>query len=131
VTVSADASSGYLVSPASNAVSPQLASSQYDAPVITSLSSGGGNGGNYHFTVNFTEAGAAPTNDYTVKACTNSAMTGASCVFVSNVTGTGYQLTGLTHTGYFFTVEANAAANSSYASNTSAVYPSGSTGDTP
>jgi type II secretory pathway pseudopilin PulG len=133
VTVSADGSSGYLVSPASTAVSPQPASSQYAAPVITSLSGGGKTGfGNnaYHFTVNFTESGTAPTNDYTVTACTNAAMN-ANCVSVSTVTGTGYQLTGLTQTGYFFTVEANAAANSSYASNTSAVYPTGPTGDTP
>ena len=114
-------------------MSPQPASSQYAAPVITSLSGGGKTGfGNnaYHFTVNFTESGTAPTNDYTVTACTNAAMN-ANCVSVSTVTGTGYQLTGLTQTGYFFTVEANAAANSSYASNTSAVYPTGPTGDTP
>ena len=116
VTVVANASTGYLVSPTTAAVGPQNATSQVGAPgtptVASSLTTAGA------VTATFTpSSGTAPTS-YTAKACTDAAMS-LSCVTQTNYTS-GSQLTGLTQgTSYFVTITAVAPAG--YVNNVSAV----------
>ncbi|HEV3213450.1 MAG TPA: hypothetical protein VGZ03_08665 [Acidimicrobiales bacterium] len=116
VTVTANASSGYLVSAPSSTAGPQNATSQVGAPgtptVASSLTTAGA------ITATFTaSAGVAPAS-YTATACTNAAMTTGCVTQASYASGT--QLTGLTPgTSYYVTITAVPPAG--FVSATSAV----------
>ena len=83
VTVTASASTGYLVSPASSIAGPQAATSQLNAPTgVTGWAAGAAAGS---INVTFTApTGTAPTS-YTAIACTNVGMT-ANCVGPTAIT---------------------------------------------
>jgi hypothetical protein len=120
VTVTALASTGYLVSPASAQAGPQAATVQLNAPSAVSLGYGTTAGS---LTVNFTASTNAPGGQtYSAEACTGNGMTG-TCFNQATITSGG-QFTGLAHTqgsagtSYYVTVTATASAG--YLSATSA-----------
>jgi hypothetical protein len=106
-TVTASASPGYLVSPASSASAGLKPTTQLAAPTAVTLTAGTSNGS---LTVTFTgSSNAAAGQLYTVTFCTNSGMT-TGCVGPSSVTS-GSSVTGLTGGNtYFATVRASASA---------------------
>jgi hypothetical protein len=111
VTVSANASSGYLASPASTVSASQAAISIFIAPTGVTLAYGTTAGS---LTVTFTgSTGTAPTS-YSATACTNNTMT-TGCVTNPSIVSGG-QITGLAYTAgsagtpYFVTVSANASS---------------------
>ena len=116
VTITANASVGYMVSAATAAVGPQADTSQLSAPTSLSTASSATTAG--AITANFTAStGTAPAS-YTATICTNAAMT-AGCTTQANFTS-GTQITGLTPgTGYYVTITAN-PSSSAYASSTTA-----------
>jgi hypothetical protein len=116
VTVTANASSGYLASAASGVTGPQNATSQVNAPGTPTVASSATTAG--AITATFTAStGTAPAS-YTAIACTNAAMN-QNCVTQANYTS-GAQLTGLTQgSSYFVTITAVPPAG--YTSATSAV----------
>ena len=122
VTVTANASSGYLVSAASSTAGPQNATSQVNAPGTPTLASSTTTAG--AITATFAAStGVAPAS-YTATACTNAAMT-TGCVTQTNYTS-GAQLTGLAQgTSYFVTITAVPAAG--YVAATSGVSASSAT----
>ena len=116
VTVTANASTGYLASAPSTTAGPQNATSQVNppgTPVVASSTTTAG-----AVTATFSApTGVAPAS-YTAVACTNAAMT-TGCVTHANYTS-GAQLTGLTQgTGYYVQITANGATG--FLSATSAV----------
>ena len=111
VTVTASASTGYLVSPASAAAGPSASTVQLTAPTGVTLAYGTVAGS---IKVTFTAPGNAAAGQlYTATACTGAGMTG-TCVGPSAIT-TGGNLTGLNYTlgaagtSYYVTVTANAS----------------------
>jgi hypothetical protein len=116
VTVTANASAGYLVSAATTAAGPQAATSQLNAPTSLSTASSATTAG--AITATFTAStGTAPAS-YTAAICTNAAMT-AGCTTQANFTS-GTQITGLTAgTDYYVTITAN-SSSAAYASATTA-----------
>jgi hypothetical protein len=112
VTVSANASSGYLASAASTVTTTaQSATSVFNAPTAVTLGYGATAGS---ITVTFTAPiGTAPSS-YSAKACTNNTMT-IGCVTIASI-ASGGQFTGLAYvagsagTSYFVTVSANASS---------------------
>jgi trimeric autotransporter adhesin len=112
VTVSANASSGYLVSPASTVSAGLVATTQLVAPTGVTLSYGNTAGS---IGVSFTGSIGAPGGQtYTATVCTTSAM---GCGVTYPVVASGTQITGLTYslgnagTPYYVTVTANASTN--------------------
>jgi hypothetical protein len=110
-TVTANASTGYLVSPASSVAGPMAATTQLNAPAVTSLAYGTTAGS---LTVNFSASSNAPGGQtYSARACTGAGMTG-TCVTQATITS-GAQFTGLAYTqgsagtAYYVTVTANAS----------------------
>jgi hypothetical protein len=81
VTVTANASAGYLASAATSAVGPQAAISQLNAPTNVTAAGSGFNGIKLTFTAS---TGTAPSS-YTAIVCTNAAMT-SGCVTTNNYT---------------------------------------------
>ncbi len=112
VTVSANASSGYLTSAVSAVTATaQPATSIFNTPTAVTLGYGTTAGS---ISVTFTApTGSAPTS-YSAKACTNNVMT-LNCVTTASI-ASGGQITGLTYvagsagTSYFVTVSANASS---------------------
>ena len=103
VTVTATASSGYLVSPASAVTGPHADTSQLNAPTAVAAVTPGNPKGRLQ--VNFTASSGIAPASYTATACTNVGMT-IGCVSQTNFTS-GSLITGLsTGTGYFVTVTA-------------------------
>jgi hypothetical protein len=115
VTVTATASTGYLVSTSAQAGS-SVATEQLNAPAITALATSGSNA----LTVTFSAPSNAPVGQlYSARACTGTGMTG-TCFIQSTITSGG-QFTGLaTSTAYFVTVMA--VASTGYTSSTSAQF---------
>ena len=115
VTVTANASSGYLASGTSPVAGPQVDTSRVNAPGTPTGASSGTTAG--AVTATFTaSSGTAPTS-YTAKACTDAAMT-LNCV-TQAAYSTGAQFTGLTQgTSYYLQIIANPPVG--YASATSA-----------
>jgi len=113
-TVTATASSGYLLSPASSVAGPHADTSQLNAPTGVTASTGNGTG---RLTVSFTNStGVAPAS-YTATACTNAAMT-TGCVSVTNF-NSGSRISGLSSgTTYYATVTA-VPSSTAYLQNTS------------
>jgi predicted secreted protein len=89
VEVTANASSGYLVS-ATSAQSSHADTSQLEAPGTPTVATGTGTG---HITVTFTSSGGTAPSSYTAEACTNAGMT-TGCVTHTTYTS-GSQFTGL------------------------------------
>ena len=106
-TVTASASPGYLVSPASSASAGLAATTQLSAPTSVTLSAGTTNGS---LTVAFSAPANAATGQlYTVTFCTNTGMS-TGCTTAAAITNGG-QVTGLTAgTTYYATVTASASA---------------------
>jgi hypothetical protein len=117
VTATAQASSGYLASPASPVAGPQAATSQLAAPTSLATTPSSTTAG--AITATFTAStGAAPAS-YTATVCTNAAMTAACVTFPNDTSGTS--LTGLTQgTAYYTTITA-VSASPAYASATTGV----------
>jgi hypothetical protein len=110
VTVTANASTGYLASSAQ--VGPQADMSQVESPTITTITSGTSTTSG-SLTVNFTNSGGSGVSSYTGEACTGTNLSG-TCSTVQAIT-TGSQITGLTPgTKYYVTV--NAVGSTGYAS---------------
>jgi len=106
-TVTASASAGYLVSPASSASAGLKATTQLSAPTAVTLGYGTVAGS---LTVSFTPpANAAVGQTYTTVLCTNALMS-TGCTIAAAITNGG-QVTGLAQgTTYFATVTASASA---------------------
>ena len=116
VTVTANASAGYLASAPSTTAGPQNATSQIGAPGTPTVASSTTTAG--AVTATFTaSSGTAPTS-YTAKACTNAGMT-TGCVTETSYTS-GAQLTGLT-AGTSYYVQITAVPPAGYTSASSAV----------
>lgn len=114
VDVTANGSSGYLVSPVSMQ-SSNAATSQVKTPTgLTTASSTSQAGA---LTASFTPSTGTAPSSYTAKACTNVGMT-ANCVTVNNYASTS-QLGGLTQGSTYF-VEITAVGPTGYASATTA-----------
>jgi hypothetical protein len=115
VSVTANASVGYLASAASSVAGPQAATSQVNAPGTPTVASSSTTAG--AITATFTAStGTAPAS-YTAVACTNAGMT-TGCVTQTSYTS-GAQLTGLVPgSGYF--VQITAVPPAGYVTATSA-----------
>ena len=115
MTVTANASSGYLASVPSATAGPQSATSQVSAPGTPTLLSSATTAG--AITATFAASSGTAPSSYTAVACTNAGMT-AGCVTQTSYTS-GAQLTGLTAgTSYF--VQITAVPPVGYTSATSA-----------
>jgi hypothetical protein len=106
VTVTANASSGYLVSLATSAAGPQADTSQLTAPTGVTAAGSGANSIKITFTAS---TGTAPSS-YTAIVCTNAGMT-SGCVTTNNYTSDS-TIGGL---GFFATYYGEITANSSSA----------------
>ena len=92
VTVTANASTGYLASAPSTTAGPQNATSQIGTPGTPTLAASTTTAG--AITATFSASSGTAPASYTAKACTNAAMT-TGCVTQTSYTS-GAQLTGLT-----------------------------------
>ena len=113
VTVTASASSGYLISPASAISGPAPATIQLNAPSAVSVTQSGSQNLRVTFTASSNAAGG---QTYTVKACTASNM-GSGCITTSPFTSGNLTNTLASNTQYWVTV--TASASSGYLAGTS------------
>src|SRR5487761_2310768 len=110
VTITANASTGYLVSATTTPVS-HLDYGQVAAPGPATVVTG--SGGTGRLKVTFTASSGVAPASYTVVACTNFSMT-SGCVTATNFTS-GNQITGLT-SGTFYYVQVTAVGPAGYLS---------------
>ncbi len=123
-TITANASSGYLVSAASSVAGPQADTSQVNAPTGLTISPSATTAG--ALTATFTASAGTAPGSYTATICTNAAMT-TGCSTVTN-DASGNQLTGLTAgTSYYVTITAVAPSTAYLPATTAAVGPTAAT----
>ncbi len=116
VTVTANASPGYLASPASSSIGPQVATSQYAMPLLVAPSFGSVVGS---LKLTFGASTGALPSSYSATLCTTSGMSSGCLAPVAIVSGG--QVSGLSYsagssgTVYYATVSANANPTAGFA----------------